>query len=105
MSIEPNLRLPVRKAGLPVKREPVPPPALWRQAAPVLARGAALVAAGVLGEWLLRSAAKRAIGLPLAGKKPARKARALAGREPQPLSPGEVAVSETVIMHRVIIRR
>jgi hypothetical protein len=94
MSAEPNMRLPV-------KRQPAPPPAVWRQAAPVVARGAALVVAGVVGEWLLRSATKRALALPFQWRKRARKGRALSKRGPA----GEVAVSETVIVHRVIVRR
>ena len=66
---------------LPVKREPVLPPApLWQQAAPVVIRGAALVAAGVIGEWLLRSAAKKAISMPFSGKK----TRAVARRRNRP---------------------
>ncbi len=95
MSAEPNMRLPV-------KRQPAPPPAVWRQAAPVVARGAALVVAGVVGEWLLRSATKRALALPFQGRKRARKGRALAKRVP---ATEVVAVSETVIVRRVVVRR
>ncbi|MDO8615682.1 MAG: hypothetical protein Q7T33_08095 [Dehalococcoidia bacterium] len=101
---QPNLRLPVRKAALPVKRDLVQPPALWRQAAPVVARGAALVAAGVVGEWLLRSAAKRALRLPLPARRGARNSRALARRGGAPPA-GAIAVSETLILHRVIVRK
>lgn len=86
---------------LPVKREPTPPPApLWQQAAPVVIRGAALVAAGVIGEWLLRSAAKKAVSMPFSGKK----SRAVAERTDSP----EAAIwaySETVVMRRTIVRQ
>ena len=96
MAIEP------RNYRLPVKRAPAPPPALWRAAAPVVLRGAALVAAGILGEWALRSAARKAAGLPFSAKSsrknlPARR---------KSIAPGDVvAVSETVVVHRVIVRR
>ena len=83
---------------LPVKREPSPPPApIWQQAAPVVVRGAALVAAGVVGEWLLRSAARKAIALPFSGKK----SRAVARNGDLPV----VALEETVIVRRRIIRK
>ena len=86
---------------LPVKREPTPPPAtLWKQAAPVVIRGAALVAAGVIGEWLLRSAAKRAISVPFSGKK----SRAVVERTDAPEA-ASWAYSETVVMRRTIIRQ
>ncbi len=104
-STEPNLRLPVRKAGLPVKRDPVPPPAIWRQAAPAVARGAALVAAGLLGEWLLRSAARRALSVPFPRGKPSRKSKALGRPGADNQAPREIAISETIITRRVIFRR
>lgn len=82
-----------------VKREEAQPPALWQQAAPVVVRSAALVAAGFIGEWLLRSAAKRAAAAPF--KRP-KKTRALAkAKEPRET----IAISETVVMRRVIVRR
>ncbi len=104
-STEPNLRLPVRKAGLPVKREPVPPPAIWRQAAPAVARGAALVAAGLVGEWLLRSAARRALSVPFQSRQPPRKSNAPAPPEAGRTAPREIAISETIITRRVVFRR
>jgi hypothetical protein len=86
---------------LPVKREPVPPPApLWQQAAPIVIRGAALVAAGVIGEWLLRSATKKAASIPFS----ARRSRAVARRE-EVARPAVVAYSETVVVHRTIVRQ
>ena len=91
--------------NLPVKREPSQPPApLWQQAAPAVARGAALVAAGVVAQWALRNAAKKAITLPFQAAKSARKTKAVATAEDQP---GRiVAVSETVVVRRrVIVRR
>jgi len=88
---EPNYRLPV-------KREPSPLPApLWQQAAPAVIRTAALVAVGVVGQWALRSAAKKAVAMPFSG---GRKTRAITAREPD-----VIAVSETVIMRRVTVRR
>ncbi len=86
---------------LPVPRRRASAPAVWRQAAPIVARGAALVALGVLSEWLLRSAAKRALSLPFGGRR--RKRTALARRQRQPAS-GVVAVSETIIARRVVYR-
>ncbi len=87
---------------LPMKADARPLPALWQQAAPVLARGAALVAAGIAAEWLLRSGAKRALSLPFSGKKPA-KSRAVARKSG---GVGEiVAISETIVTRRVIFRR
>jgi hypothetical protein len=94
---EPNNRLPV-------PREPSPPPApLWQQAAPVVIRGTLLVAAGIVGQWALRNAAKKAVSMPFQAAK--------AGK-PKPVanSPAQlddvIAVSETIVMHRrLIIRR
>ena len=86
---------------LPVKADSRPLPALWQQAAPVLARGAALVAAGIAAEWLLRSGTKRALTLPFSGKKPA-KGRALARKDT--LSE-IVAISETVVTRKIVYRR
>ncbi len=92
-------RLPVRRAAA----LPVP----WRRAAPALAQGAALVAAGVAAEWLLRAAARRALRLPLqVWGRPARpKSKAVALRKDGPLAEGGIAISETVVMRRVILRR
>jgi hypothetical protein len=79
-------------------------PTLWEQAAPVVARGAALVAVGIISEWVLRSLARGAMNAPRNGKKAA-KTRALARAE-QPKGPEMIAISETVIMMRkVIVRR
>ena len=81
---------------LPVKKEPAQPPApVWQQAAPVVARGVALVAAGVIGEWLLRSATKKAVSLPF------RRSRVVAKQE----SPVFEAVEETLIIRRRVIRQ
>jgi hypothetical protein len=91
MSNAPNYRLPV-------KREPSPLPVpVWQQAAPMVVRGAALVAAGVIAEWVLRSATKKAISLPFS----ARKSRAVAKQRKQ----RAVAYTETVIVQRTIVRR
>ena len=95
---EPNRNLPVRRA-------PSQPPApLWQQAAPVVIRGAALVAAGVVAQWALRNAAKKAITMPFQAAMSGRKTKAVATPEDRP---GRiVAVSETVVVRRrVIVRR
>ncbi len=91
--------------NLPVRREPAQPPApLWQQAAPAVVRGAALVAVGVVAQWALRNAAKKAVTIPFQAAKSGRKTRAVAPAED---GPGRiVAVSETVVMRRrVIVRR
>lgn len=93
---EPNTRLPV-------KREASPPPALWQQAAPAVIRGAALIAAGVVGQWALRNAARKAISMPFTASRSDKKTKALAKREQQ--DEGIVAISETIVMRRVILRR
>ena len=100
-----NSRLPVpARAALPVRR-PAQTPDLWRRAAPVVARGAALVAAGLIGEWLLRSAARRALNGASAPKVSSAKNRSLVPSKGAP-SEGIIAVSETVVMtRRVIVRR
>jgi hypothetical protein len=95
MSNVPNYRLPV-------KREPSPPPALWRQAAPVVARGAALVAVGVIAEWLLRSATRRAMSLPANGNGK-KKSRAVAKAAPA-IRSAVVQYSETIIVQRTVTR-
>ena len=48
----------VQNTRLPVKRQQSLPPAVWQQAAPAVARGAALVVAGLAAEWLIRAAAQ-----------------------------------------------
>ncbi len=100
-----NLRLPVpAKAALPSRR-PALQPALWQQAAPVVVRGAALVAAGLIGEWLLRSFARNAFSSPRTGRKTPQKRTSLVPARADSLPEGTVAISETVVMHRVIFRR
>jgi hypothetical protein len=101
-----NSRLPVPlKRSLPAKRRAAYP-AVWQQAAPVIARGAALVAAGLIGEWLLRSFARNALYPPRANGKVARKDTALVPKREDELPEGTVAISETtVIMRRLIVRR
>ncbi len=90
----------LRSLRLPVKREPAPP-TLWKQAAPVLARGVGLVALGVAVEIALTTLAKGALRLPRRrsanSKLPARRN----GEIPE----GTYAVSETVVMRRVTLRR
>ncbi len=87
----------MRNTRLPVKRHPAYP-TVWSQAAPVLARGAALVALGVAAEVVLNTLAKGALRLPT-------KTKALATRRNGELPAGSYTVSETVIMRRLIFRR
>jgi hypothetical protein len=80
-------------------------PALWQQAAPVVARGAALVAAGLIGEWLLRSFARGAFNVPGNGRKSSKSKELSPVRHQEPRQE-TIAISETVIMtRRVIVRR
>ena len=91
---QPSSRLPA-KSGAPSL------PAIWRQAAPGVARGVALVAAGVAAEFLLRSMARGAISTP-----------SRRGKRPKALAPPDTAfveeivtVSQTVITRRLFARR
>jgi hypothetical protein len=95
-----NSRLPVPLKARPPARRPSMTPTLWQEAAPVVARGAALVAVGLIGEWLLRAATKRALSLP------ARQAKstALVSKPTDELPEGTI-VSETYFMRRIIVRR
>ncbi len=95
-----------RASRLPVKRTPALPTP-WRQEAPAVAQSASLIVAGVAAEWLLRRAAKRALRLPLdlLGQPARPKGTALALRRGKPASEGGLAISETVVMRRIILRR
>ena len=100
-----NSRLPVlRNPPLPA-RQNGRQPAIWQEAAPVVARGAALVAVGLIGEWVLRSLARNALNAPRNGKSKPRKSTALVRRGPEDSARGEVTVTETVIMTRKMIFR
>jgi len=101
-----NSRLPVPvRAALPARRSSVTP-ALWQQAAPVVARGAALVAAGLIGEWLLRTFARDAFNRPRPERKPSRKATEIVPKPEENPSEGTISVSETtIVMRRLIVRR
>ena len=85
---------------LPMKRQLPAFPAVWRDAAPALARGAALIAAGVAAEFLLRSMARGAMH----GRAVKEKPRAVARKE---IAVFEeiVAVSQTVVTRRIVVRR
>jgi ribosomal protein L40E len=85
---------------LPVKRAPAAP-TLWRQAAPVLARGVGLVALGVAAEMALTALAKGALRLPARRSTKSR----LPARRNGEIPEGTYAVSETVVMRRVTLRR
>ena len=91
----------MRNLRLPVKRSPTQP-TVWSQAAPVLARGVALVALGVAAEVALNTLARGALRLP-ALRQPG-KAAVPANRKRE-LPDGSYAVSETVILRRLIFRR
>jgi hypothetical protein len=101
-----NSRLPVPvRASLPTRRSPATP-AVWQQAAPVVARGAALVAAGLIGEWLLRSFARNALNTSRAERKPSRKSTSLVSKPDDSIPEGTISVSETtIVMRRLIVRR
>jgi len=86
---------------MPVKREASTLPAVWREAAPVVVRGLALVAAGVAAEWLLRTGTRKAVAAPFSARK---RPKAVSRREPQLLEE-IVAVSRTVITRRIVPRR
>ena len=92
----------LRNLRLPVKRSPTQP-TVWSQAAPVLARGVALVALGVAAELALNTLARGAMRLP-ALRQPA-KASALPARRKRELPEHSYAVSETVVLRRLIFRR
>ena len=99
-----NSRLPVPlKAPLPARR-PAMTPTLWQEAAPVVARGVALVTVGLIGEWLFRAAAKRAL-TPTNGRKGVRKSTAVVPKPEDELPEGTIVVSETFFMRRIIVRR
>jgi hypothetical protein len=101
---ERNSRLPVPLKARPPARRPPMTPTLWQEAAPVVARGAALVAVGLIGEWLFRAAAKRAL-TPTNGRKSARKSTAVVPRPADELPEGTTVVSETYFIRRLIVRR
>ena len=95
-----------RTPRLPIRRMPSLP-APWRRAAPPVAQSVALVVAGLATEWLLSRAAKQAIRLPLKhlteSTRP--KGKALALRKGLPASEAGIAISETVVMRRIFLRR
>lgn len=84
---------------LPVKHESAGIPAIWREAAPLVVRGAALVAAGIAAEFLLRSMAKGAIPTSIRKKQVSPPAAATTFLEEV------VTVSQTVVTRRLTIRR
>lgn len=102
---ERHSRLPVPLEARPPARRASTTPTLWQEAAPVVARGAALVAVGIIGEWLLRAATKRALSAPSTGLKKARKDTAVVHKPTDELPEGTIAVSETYFMRRIIVRR
>jgi len=95
----------VRNLRLPMKRSLSQPPAIWQQAAPAVARGAALIVAGFAAEWLLRSAARKAVSLPFGGTGHAPRGLALARRRGDQPANDTLAVSETILVRRLILRR
>jgi hypothetical protein len=99
--LRPEGRPSVRNLRLPVKRESTLP-TRWQRAAPVLARGLALVALGVAAELALSAVAKGAFSLPSLGRSGRSKALAARGGDP---AEGSLAISETVILRRLTFRR
>ena len=94
-----NLRLPVKRAEPQL-------PAAWQQAAPVVARGAALVAAGIAAEWLMRLAARRAFSIPASSNKNrAGGTHAVVPQSNAQIPEGTLAVSETIFIRRLFLRR
>ncbi|HEU5319490.1 MAG TPA: hypothetical protein VFX28_01720 [Methylomirabilota bacterium] len=83
-----------------MRRTPIEP-TVWRRAAPVLARGVALVALGVAAELALNTIAKGAMRLPALG---GAKAKPLPVKRKDSLPDGTY-VSETVVLRRLIFRR
>jgi len=101
-----NTRLPVPvSAGLPARRSPNTS-ALWEQAAPVVARGAALVAVGLIGEWLLSSFARNAFNSTRPERKPSHKGTEIVPKTEESVPEGTISFSETtIVMRRLIVRR
>lgn len=87
---------------LPAKR-PTVSPTVWSQAAPVLARGAALVALGVAVETALSVLARGALRLPSLRRSP--KSRPLPARRNGDLPEGAYAMSETLVVRRRLLYR
>jgi len=98
-----NSRLPVPLKARPPAKRPSMTPTLWQEAAPVVARGAALVAVGLIGEWLLRTATKRALNPPTTSRRQAKSTAVV--RKPADELPEGTIVSETYFMRRIIVRR
>jgi hypothetical protein len=99
-----NSRLPVPRTPLLPAPRPSRTPTLWQEAAPVVARSAALVAVGIIGEWLLRSVARSALEPARNGKHNSRRNKAVAKRRAND-DEGVVTISETVIMTRKVTFR
>jgi hypothetical protein len=92
------------ESRLPAKRDPSPLPTVWQQAAPVVARGVALVVVGIAAELLMRTFANSALGSRSQNARPSKKSRDLV--KPQTALIEEVvAVSRTVVTRRVVVRR
>ncbi len=71
----------------------------------MLARGAAVLAAGTLGQWALRSLLRQALRPPSARRSPTPDRKALPVRRAELAAEGGYAVSETVVMRRVTVHR
>ena len=91
-----------RMSALPAVREPSTP-AIWRPRVSPAVKGAAVMAAGTVGQFLLRRAVNGIIG----GGRP-RDVRAIQIRRPRErdgLADEAQIITETVMMRRVRIRR
>jgi len=97
-----NVRVPAARNGSQL-------PVVWRNAMPVVARGAAIVALGAGIRMLLRMVGRRAVQLPVLRTKeqPAkRRASRLPARKDGETEPeGSYAVQETLFLRRIILRR
>ena len=86
-------RLPVRRAN----NLPVP----WQAAAPVLVRGAGVLAAGAIGRWALKSMAQRILN----GGAPKSRRNTALTKKSQGVASGDLTATEMVIVRKVTVRR
>jgi hypothetical protein len=98
---------PLHEVGVPAVREGPYEPVVWQPSAPTVVKGAAVVAAGTLAEYLLRRLVSRMFRprrfLPSQSDS-AKRAAQVVERE-EPLSADTQMVSETLVLKRVRFRR
>ncbi|HZP58247.1 MAG TPA: hypothetical protein VFC53_11960 [Dehalococcoidia bacterium] len=96
-----------RRCGAPAGDAPLPAvrpslmPATWQPRVPPVVKGAAVMAAGTIGQFVLR----RVVHGLITGGDGARRPRALRRREPDGLTDEAQIITETVMVRRVRIRR